>query len=147
MKNGMIRVPPQVANAANPMCSVCQFGKSRRQPHTTTTGPIDHKHQKPGDGVSADQLEAGCPGIILTSKGSPISIAYHYCNVWVDHYSRLVYVTMHHKKDAKEMLASKDKIESFCKKYGVKVASVRADHGVYTSQLFQASLVILNPSS
>jgi len=139
MRSGHLKVPPEVISAPPPVCPACAYGKAKRRPHMTCTSPIDGPHTKPGDGVSADQLEAGCPGIIPTSKGSPISTRYHYCNVWVDHHSRYIFLTMHQRKDAKEMLQSKLAFEAFSKKHGVQVRHIRVDNGVYSSQLFRAS--------
>ena len=45
---------------------------------------------------------------------------------------------MHTSKDAKEMLASKKEFEAFCHRHGVSVMSVRANNGLYASQLFRA---------
>jgi len=138
MRAGLIPVSQGVINAPSPVCAVCQYGKAQRRTHLSSTGVIGATHDHPGAGVSADQLEAGCPGLLPTTKGSPTSQRYYYCNVWVDHYSRLVYVTMHSTKEAKEMLASKLEYEAFCRRHGVTVKSVRADNGVYASQLFRA---------
>jgi hypothetical protein len=138
MRAGMLPVPKEVVNAPNPVCAACNYGKAQRRTHRSSTGVIGAAHQSPGAGVSADQLEAGCPGLLPTTKGSPTKQRYHYCNVWVDHYSRLVYVTMHTTKEAKEMLASKLEFEAFCQRHGVTIKSVRADNGVYASQLFRA---------
>jgi hypothetical protein len=139
MRQGKIKVSPEVISSPIPVCSACAYGKAKRRPHTICTSPIDSDHSKPGDGVSADQLEAGCPGIIPTAKGSPISTHYLYCNVWVDHHSRFIFLTMHQRKDAREMLQSKQAFEAFCRRHGVNIRRIRADNGVYTSQLFRAS--------
>jgi hypothetical protein len=121
MRYGVIKVPPSVITCPAPVCPACQYGKAHRRIHTSDVGKIDGKHHRPGDGVSADQLKAGHPGIIPTNKGSPTTSAYHYCNFWVDYYSHFMYVTMHTKKDAKEMLQSKQEFEAFCAKYNVNV--------------------------
>ena len=139
MRQGKLKVAPEIVNAPNPVCAVCQFGKAKRRSHTKCTSPIDAQHTKPGNGVSADQLEAGCPGIVPTNKGSPISTKYHFCNIWIDHYSRYIFLTMHQRKDAKEMLSSKQSYEAFCRKHGVTIKRIRADNGVYASQAFEAS--------
>jgi len=138
MRSGQIKVQKKVINAPHPVCAICQYGKAQKRTHHASTGVIGSQHNFPGAGVSADQLEAGCPGLLPTTKGSPSTSRYHYCNVWVDHYSRFVYVTMHQTKDAKEMLASKIEFEGFCRQHGVTIKSVRADNGVYASQMFKA---------
>jgi hypothetical protein len=138
MRSGLLPVPKGVVNAPNPVCAACNYGKSHHRSHHISTGVIGADHLSPGAGVSADQLEAGCPGLVPTTKGSPTTQRYRYCNVWVDHFSRLVYVTMHASKDAKEMLNSKLEFEAFCKRHGVSVKSIRADNGVYSSQVFRA---------
>ena len=138
MRQGHLKVAPEVVSSPTLVCSACAYGKARRRSHTACTSPINGTHHKPGDGVSADQLEAGCPGIIPTSKGSPISTYYHFCNFWVDHHSRLIFLTMHQWKDAREMLQSKQAFETFSKCHGVTVCRIRADNGVYTSQFFRA---------
>jgi hypothetical protein len=138
MRQGLLKVSPEVISSPPPVCQACSYGKATRRSHTNCTSPIDGAHLKPGDGVSADQLEAGCPGIIPTSKGSPISAHYQFCNVWIDHHSRLIFLTMHQRKDAREMLQSKQAFEAFSKRHGVTIRRIRADNGVYTSQLFRA---------
>ncbi len=138
MRADLIPASPAVMNAPNPVCAACNYGKAQRRTRYASTGVIGAQHDSPGAGMSADQLEAGFPGLIPTTKGSPAKQRYHYCNVWVDHYSRFVYTTMHTSKDAKEMLASKKEFEAFCLRHGVSVKSGRADNVVYASQLFRA---------
>lgn len=143
MRQGKIKVPSEVINAHDPICSACQFGKAKRQSHTKCTSPIHGSHTKPDNGVSADQLEAGCPGIIPTNKGAPSSTRYHYCNIWIDHYKRFIYLTMHQRKDAKEMLHSKEQFQAFCHKHGVNIRHIHADNGVYASQVFRHPVIAM----
>jgi hypothetical protein len=139
MRNGSIRVSPAVINSPNPVCPACQYGKGHRRPHTSDDGKIGLNHTHSGHGVSADQLEAGCPGIVPTNKGSPTTSKYRYCNFWIDHFSRYIYVTMHQTKDAKEMLQSKREFELFSARYNVRIKSICADNGIYSSQTFKIS--------
>ena len=51
-----------------PKCPDCQFGDSNRRP-AQNRGKIDEADNAPGDCVSADQLEAGTPGLIPSIRG------------------------------------------------------------------------------
>jgi len=51
MREGRIKVPHEVVVAPAPVCTACQFGKGRRRSHIQCTGPIDHGHDSPGEGV------------------------------------------------------------------------------------------------
>jgi hypothetical protein len=90
MRSGAIKVPAAVVNAPSPMCLACQLGRARRRAHTSDSRSIDQNHTKSGDDISADQMEAGYPGMLPTTKGSPTKARYHFCNFWIDHHSRLV---------------------------------------------------------
>ena len=93
---------PDLADEPDPDCAICRFGKAHKKSHKTDTGHIDERHDAPGEGVSADQMEAGRPGRIISTKGLPSQRRYLYVNFWVDHFSRFVYVTMHETKEAAE---------------------------------------------
>jgi len=71
IRQGLLPCAPSVANCPDPVCLACQRGKAHRKPHAGATGAITAGSLGPGDGVSADQLEAGCPGRIPTTKGMP----------------------------------------------------------------------------
>jgi hypothetical protein len=115
IKRGLLPVDPSVASCPDPICAACQMGKVHRKPHASSTHTIADRCTFPGEGVSADQLEAGCPGRIPTSKGLPTHKRYKYCNIWVDHFSRFVYPTFHETKATSEMIASKQDFQRFAR--------------------------------
>jgi hypothetical protein len=139
MRDGTITAPPAVINCPHPVCTACLFGKAKRRPHKHHTGSITQHCTRPGDGISADQLEAGTPGIVATTKGLPTSMTYKYCNFWLDHHSKFIFVTMHPTKEGKEMLRSKQVFEAFCRQHEVNIRSIRADNGIYSSAAFRDS--------
>ena len=130
---------PDLADEPDPDCAICRFGKAHKKYHKTDTGHIDAKHDAPGEGVSAHQMEAGRPGRIIWTNGLPSQRRYLYVNFWVDHFSRFVYVTMHETKEATELVRSKQEFQDFAARIGVKIKNIRVDNGVYTAKMFQDS--------
>ena len=112
---------PDLADEPDPDCAICRFGKAHKKAHKSDTGHIDDQHSAPGEGISADQMEAGYPGRIISTKGLPSQRRYHYVNFWVDHYSRFVYVTMHETKEATELVKSKQEFQDYAARFGVKL--------------------------
>lgn len=107
ISRGLLRVDPSIAIAPDPICVVCQVRKVHRKLHVDATGHISSSHKSPGAGVSADQMEAGSPGKIFSTKGLPSQKRFCIANLWVIHYSRLIFVTFHETKEASELLKSK----------------------------------------
>ena len=68
---GIIKAPLSVARAPDPICAICQYAKAKCRPHRTTHRSIIKQHLRPGDGVSADQMEASSPSLLPTTKGAP----------------------------------------------------------------------------
>jgi hypothetical protein len=137
IQQGLLPVPASIANCPDPICHACQIGKAKKKAHNRATGGITAHDRAPGDGVSADQLEAGCPGKIPTTKGLPTSKRYKYCNLWIDHATHFVFPTFHETKHATELIASKRDFEHFASRFNIRIKKIRADNGVYSAALFQ----------
>lgn len=130
IRAGHLPCHPSLASEPDPVCAACQFGKAHKRSHKLDTGHIAKHHLAPGEGVSSDGMEAGCPGRPMTTHGLPSSRRYKYVSFWVDHYSQFVYITMHESKKAEELLRSKQEFEEFAAKFGVNIKDIRADNGV-----------------
>jgi hypothetical protein len=137
IRQGLLPVSPSVASCPDPICHACQLGKARRRPHNKATGGITANASAPSEGVSADQLEAGCPGRIPTTKGLPTTKRYRYCNLWIDHATRFVFPTFQETKHASELIASKREFQQFASRFNVLIRRIRADNGVYSAAAFQ----------
>jgi hypothetical protein len=139
IRAGLLPCSPSLASEPDPVCAACQFGKAHKRSHKVDTGHFAKCHSAPGDGVSSDGMEAGCPGRPMTTSGLPTQRRYKYVSFWVDHYSQFVYITMHETKKAEELLRSKLEFEEFASKFGVNIKNIRADNGVYTAKVIQDS--------
>lgn len=128
-----------LADIPDPACTFCNFGKAHCKCHKAHNGHISDGHTTPGQGFSSDGLESATPGRPFTTKGSPSKLRYDFVSFWVDHMSTFVYVTFHASKAATELVKSKTEFEQFVAKYNVRIQSIRADNGVYSTQLFRDS--------
>jgi hypothetical protein len=61
IQHGYFNVNPVIASAPDPICVACQYGEAHIKLHKNDKASITEKHNSPGAGVSADQLEAGYP--------------------------------------------------------------------------------------
>jgi len=136
---GILPCDKVLANTPDPVCASCHFGKAHRRSHAADTGHIGRLHSEPGTGVSSDGMEAGVPGRMMTTGGSPSSKTVKYCTFWIDHHSHFMYVTMHDSKRAEELLSPKHKFEDFATRFGVSIKNIRADNGVYTAKIIHDS--------
>jgi hypothetical protein len=135
------RLPGGSSLASEPdlTCAACQFFKAHKRSHKSDTGHISANHLAPGDGVSSDGMEAGCPGRMMMTHGLPLSWRYKNVSFWKDHFSQFVYVTMHETKKVEELLRSKLEFEEYSAHFSINIKNIRADNGVYTAKIIQDS--------
>lgn len=138
IRRGYFGLDKSIANAPDPICKACQFGKARQKAHRSNTGKIAENHTLPGQGVSADQMEAGCPGKVPSTHSLLSHKSYKYINFWVDHATRYIFPTFHETKDLKSLVDSKAAFEAFAGKFGIAIQSIWADNGVYASDGFKS---------
>jgi hypothetical protein len=133
--HGVLPVDRSVANAPDPICSACQFSKVNKKFHSDEQS-ITINHTAPGQGVSMDLMEAGIPGRLPTTRGLPLPKRYKYVTLWIDHYSRYLYPTLHEMKELSAALQSKQEFEAFANRFSIRIESIRADNGVYVTKVF-----------
>jgi len=93
IKSGRIKTDIDIKN--NPKC---MLGKEKRRnwrykPSTRSNYKDKFMNQKfPGQTVAVDQLESSVPGLIAQMSGNPTYSRYRVATVFVDLYSRYVFV-------------------------------------------------------
>ena len=135
-------IPKKLANCdtTNLVCPDCKFGNQAKRAVDKKRRPIDEGDDKPGKGVSTDQLESGTPGLIPTTRGRRSKQRHEVATIMVDHFSRLVYAHMSKSTSATEALEAKAEFECFASRFGVTVESYRSDNGVFASQEFREAV-------
>lgn len=108
----------------------------KQKKRTKGKGNIACKAKKPGDFVSVDTTVSRIPGYIPFSVGRPSNRRYIGSNLWVDHHTKFLWTNHHKAANAKTVVLSKIKFESFAKRYNVDVKHVHNDNGVFASKAF-----------
>ncbi len=76
---------------ANNYQSVKTASLVNKQKDHNNQGPINENDNTPGAGVSGDQMEAGAPGLIPTTRGQQTKNRHKVVTIWIDHFSIFVY--------------------------------------------------------
>ncbi len=145
-REGVHGVPTVVANCQIPVCQACQFGTSKKRPHTKDNSSPIAEPTKPGEFVSVDMMEAGTPGLIPFTNGCPSKRRYLHCTMWVDAFSKYIHSHLQEEKTTKATLVSKDSFETFSKRFDVSIRHVHSDNGVFRSKAFTQHCDLLSQS-
>ena len=132
-------LPEKLANCKTEglVCPDCKFGHQTKRPVDKNRRRIDEGDDKPGKGVSTDQMEAGTPGLIPTNRGRRTKQRHYVATIMVDHFSRLVYAHMSHSTTAEEAVEAKAQFENFARRFNVNIEAYRSDNGAYAAQEFR----------
>ena len=103
-------LPKKLANCRVPECPACRCAKATKAPwQTKATQPKLEAIAKPGQCMSADQLESREPGLIAQLKGRPTRQRHCCATVFVNHFSDFAFVFFHKSITSEETLkAQKD---------------------------------------
>jgi GAG-pre-integrase domain len=130
-------LPKRLAKIPHPKCQACMIRKAKKVPWRVK-GQVSHINNatKPGEGVSVDQLESSMPGLIAQLKGIPTIRRYKYVTVFVDNYTRFMYVQLQQSNTSDETLQAKKDFESLADRLGVRVSNYHADNGRFANNSF-----------
>ena len=135
-------IPKKLAKVRAPKCAGCIYGKMHRVPWRTKAQPKEIFTAKtPGQCISVDQMESSTVGFVGQGKGKLTKDRYRYATVFVDNYSRYVYVHLQKHLTSKETLEAKSAFEAHCRRYDVKVKHYHADNGRFADNMFLNDVV------
>ncbi|KAL7462348.1 hypothetical protein ACHAXS_002729, partial [Conticribra weissflogii] len=127
-----------------PPCVSCLFGQAHRKPwrfKTTADGKLSTLQgsdiSQAGQVVGADQLISAQPGLVPQEKGNLTRARIWAATVFVDYYTRFVYVALMADQTAESTLEAKHAFEHFASTRDVQVKHYHADNGIFTDSLFR----------
>ena len=139
----------KAATCKPPLCVACQLAKQFRRP----TGDVVHKKVKavegairrraeaPGDEVSCDQFVCGLPRRLPHTRGREgPNDRYHGGTIFIDHYSRKIFLKCQVSLRVGETLRAKEEFETLAAKDRVQLKSFRCDNHPFASAEFKADI-------
>ena len=130
-------IPKQLANVRIPTCAGCFFGKQGRTPWRVKGQNNKLRMTRaPGECVSVDQMESSSAGSIGQIKSRLTKRRHKYTVVFVDHYSRYVYVHLQERLTGEETVLAKQSFEQHMKSFGIQVKHYHADNGRFADNTF-----------
>ena len=135
-------IPKRLATlkGRTPICVACVFGTAHKKPWRTKSkkyNPIRRpEDDAPGKRISTDQLVSAQPGIIPQMSGFLTNLRIMGATVFVDHFSKHVYVYLMKDLTLAEILLAKDAYERFLNSVGVSAKAYHADNVRYADKGF-----------
>ena len=132
-------LPKRLLQGRIPKCTACMYGKATRRAWRSKALPSKVGGRTatcPGQCVSVDQMMSPTPGLISQLKGIPTMQRYTAATVFVNHFSRLLFVHLQRSLTSDDTVRAKRAFERFCESHGVKVLHYHADNGRFADALF-----------
>ena len=127
-----------------PHCASCSFGQAHRRPWRSKRTKDGKKSSirrdsddKPGAGVSIDQMISAQPGLVPQVSGRLTSARIWAATIFLDHFSRHVHVHLMRDQTQASTLEAKAGYERHANTFGITVNSYRADNGRFAEEDFR----------
>eukprot|EP00978_Attheya_sp_CCMP212_P003689 scaffold7769_cov53-Attheya_sp.AAC.4 len=130
-------------SCAVPKCAACELAKAMgRGTRVQHGGTLDGRQEAlraqnlvPGQVVSTDQYETRTPGRLANTFGKEKEkMRYNGGTIYVDHATKLIYITNQVSLRTDETICGKEKFEKHAREYGIKIQMYHADNGVFVSE-------------
>jgi hypothetical protein len=135
-------IPKRLVNVHAPTrCAGCLFGAMTKVPWRGKECKSEHTAfvaTKPGKCVSVDHLILTEPGFFGQAKGTLTKTRYKNATIFVDHYSRLIFVyLMTSNINSSETIEAKQAFEQFAAQHGVRIQHYHCDNGQFADNNFK----------
>jgi len=100
------------------------------------TGALTANVTAPGNLVSVDQTVSGIGGHIPFQASRASNHQYKYCTLWIDHHTKFLYGHLQEMTTTKEILQSKEALETFANCHNIVVKHLQSDNGLFASADF-----------
>ncbi|KAL7464856.1 hypothetical protein ACHAXS_005184 [Conticribra weissflogii] len=138
-------LPKKFSKLSNqsPPCVSCLFGQAHCKPWRTkssTDGSTStlrgDRITRAGQTIGIDHLISAQPGLIPQNKGTLTRARIWAATVFVDYYTKFVYVALMSDQSAESTVEAKQNFEHFCGTRNVQVDHYHADNGLFADSLF-----------
>jgi hypothetical protein len=129
-----------------PKCGACELAKARGRVTQVQHGDTSDCRQEalraqnlvPGQVVSTDQYETRTPGRLANTFGKEKEkMRYNGGAIYVDHATKLIYITNQVSLHAGEIICGKEQFEKHASEYGIKIRKYHADNEVFLSEAYK----------
>ncbi len=121
----------------------CLFGQAHCKPWRTKSSTDGSTSTLGGDRITCagqtigiDHLISAQPGLIPQNKGTLTRARIWAATVFVDYYTKFVYVALMSDQSAESTVEAKQNFEHFCGTRNVQVKHYHADNGLFADSLF-----------